>query len=320
MLAAGGASVRAAQDPVDEATTARAARQAQLEAVVRDIGVTADRQAELRTEIDSLDKDRATLNQNLIDAGKRVHALETEIDDSEARIQALARNEDDLHQSLVKQRDVLSEVLAALQRIGRRPPPAILVRPEDALASVRSAILLGAVVPDLRRAADKLSSDLRQLVSLKQEMSRERDRMVADATSLAEDRARIQLLIAERQQQRDASAAELADEEKHATALAEQATSLKDLIARMEKEIAVAAKAKAEADAADAKRRAAAEAARNRPPPTSLGEADRLEPAVAFADAKGLLPLPASGRQVRRIRRRRRLRQQDRGHFHSNPC
>ena len=141
-ITAGAWPTAAAEDVLDEATTARAARQAELDAVTNDIALTQGRLAELRSEIDSLDKDRATLNQTLIDTSKRAKALEGEIDKTETRIEALTRNEEAIHASLVKQRDVLSEVLAALQRIGRRPPPAILVRPEDALASVRSAILL----------------------------------------------------------------------------------------------------------------------------------------------------------------------------------
>ncbi|WP_421724856.1 murein hydrolase activator EnvC family protein [Bauldia sp.] len=294
-----GVAAHASQDPVDEAAAVRAAREAELESVTRDIAVTESRLAELRSEIAALDKDRATLNQTLLDAGKRVQDLEAAIDETETRIRALTKNEDVLRVSLLEQRDVLAEVLAALQRIGRRPPPAILVRPEDALGSVRSAILLGAVVPDLRRAADKLAADLAQLVSLKQEAGRERDRMRADATTLAEERARIEFLVAERRSLRDASAAELAAQEARATELADQATSLKDLIARMEKEIAAAARAKAEAEAADAKRREAAEVARRAEPPSSLGDADRLAPAVGFADARGLLPLPANGRQLR---------------------
>ena len=52
-------------------------------------------------------------------------------------------------------RGVLAEVLGALQRMGLNPPPAILVRPEDALASVRSAILLGAVFLGERLATKK---------------------------------------------------------------------------------------------------------------------------------------------------------------------
>ena len=173
----------------------RDARQAELEAVEGDIALTQERLAELRAEIDALDKDRATLNQSLIETGKRVQALEAEIDETERRLAALAQNEEALRASLLERRDVLDEVLAALQRMGHRPPPAILVRPEDALASVRSAILLGAVVPDLREAADQLASDLRQLLSLRAEMERERDRLRADVTVLAEERARVQLLV-----------------------------------------------------------------------------------------------------------------------------
>jgi murein hydrolase activator len=299
LVVAGVLPAGATENLVDDATSARAARQAELDTVTNDIALTQNRLAELRSEIESLDQDRATLNETLIETSKRAKALEGEIDKTEARIEALTRNEDAIHASLVKQRDVLAEVLAALQRIGRRPPPAILVRPEDALASVRSAILLGAVVPDLRSAAEKLASDLNQLLSLKNEAAKERDRLRSDATKLAEERARTEMLIARRQDQRDASTAELADEQRHAAQLADQATSLKDLIAKMEKEVAAAVKAKAEAEAAAAKHREAAAAARNRAPPTSLGEADRLEPAVAFADAKGLLPLPASGHKIK---------------------
>jgi len=193
----------------------------------------------------------------------------------------------------------LIEVLAALQRIGHRPPPAILVRPEDALSSVRSAILLGAVVPDLREAADQLAADLQQLQALRVEMERERDRLRADATALLEERTRVQLLVEQRRSERVRSVAALEDEEKRAVGLAEQATSLKDLIARMEVEIEAAAKAKAEAEAAAAKNRELAAADRDRRKPKSLGNADRLAPAVSFADAKGLLPLPASGQIVR---------------------
>ncbi len=275
----------------DAMAQARDARKAELDTIIQNITVTKERQAELSAEIDALDKDRATLNQTLIDTGKRVQDLEAKIDDTEKRLAALAASEGKLRASLADRRGVLAEVLAALQRIGRRPPPAILVRPEDALASVRSAILLGAVVPDLRVAADKLASDLHSLVALEAETQRERDRMRTDATSLAEEQTRVTLLIAKKRKERETSVAALADEKAKAADLANKATSLKDLIARMETEIAAAAKASAEAKQSTADLEAGAPAKR----PTSLGRADRLTPAVAFSDARGLLPLPVHG-------------------------
>jgi murein hydrolase activator len=276
----------------------RDARRAELDAIARDIALTEERQGELRREIDALDKDHATINATLIETGEKLQEIERKVDDTEERMLALATNEDELRASLRERRGVLAEVLAALQRMGHHPPPAILVRPEDALASVRSAILLGAVVPDLRGAADRVASDLRQLVSLKNEMERERDRMRADLTALAENRARLEYLRTEKRNLRTASATALAEEKARAAALGEQATSLKDLIARMEKEVAAAAEAKAAADKASAYRKLVA---RNKPKPTSLGSADRLVPSVAFAEAKGLLPRPVNGSIVTRF-------------------
>lgn len=277
-----------------DAEALRQERQAELDAVTRDIAVTEDRQAELKREIDALEKDQASLNQTLLDAGKQVQRLENQIDNTERRLRVLLGNEQKVRESLSQRRGVLAEVLAALQRMGRRPPPAMLVRPEDALASVHSAILLGAVVPDLRQAAQELAADLRQLVTLREERERELERLKTDATALAEGRERVSLLIEEKHKQRDASAQALEDEQRRAAILAEQATSLKDLIARLETESAAVAAAKEEAD----KAAAAARSEAGGRPPASLGSPTRLAPKVAFADAKGLLPMPVNGRIV----------------------
>jgi len=299
LLTAGQGGAVRAQDATNQDAAAVAAapigdgeaRKAELDAVTRDIQLTADRQAELKREIDALDKDRSTLNQSLIDGGREVQKLEGEIDRAEERLMALLANEEKLRASLSQRRGVLADVLAALQRIGHRPPPALLVRPQDALASIRSAILLGAVVPDLRLAANALASDLKDLVAVREQKEKERDLLRENATALAEGRARITLLIEERQNRRAASLEALADEEKRAAALADQATSLRDLIARMESENATAAAA---ATAAEKAALVARTEGGNRPA-KSLGDADRLTPKVAFVNAKGLLPLPANG-------------------------
>jgi septal ring factor EnvC (AmiA/AmiB activator) len=131
-------------------------------------------------------------------------------------------------------------------------------------------------------------------VALRSEQERERDRLRADATALIEGRARIALLLAEKQRQRAASAEALAAEQRRAGALAEEATGLKDLIARMESESPTAAAASAEAE----KAAAVARSEGGGRPARSLGDVDRLTPTVAFGNAKGLLPLPANGRLV----------------------
>ena len=269
------------------------ASKAQLIAVTEDIQLTAERAAELQKEIDSLDQERASLNQALIDGNRQVQDLEGQIGEAEDRLGALVDKENALRDSLAKRRDVLADVLAALQRMGRRPPPVLLVEPGDALASIRSAILLGAVVPDLRSAADQLASDLQALVAVREAKEKERDQLRANATALAEGHAKIEMLIEQRQNQREVSATELASEQARAATLADQATSLRDLIAKMEQDNATAAAAAVEAAKATS---ATAETGKT---PQSLGEADRLTPKVAFADTKGLLPLPVNGKEIK---------------------
>jgi septal ring factor EnvC (AmiA/AmiB activator) len=267
----------------------------ELDAVTRDIALTRERQEELRREIDSLDKDQATLTRSLVDAGQQVTKLEGDIDQAERRLEGLLADEDKLRASLAERRGVLAEVLAALQRMGHRPPPVILVRPDDALASIRSAILLGAVVPDLRVAADALLGDLQKLVAVRRKQEQERDRLRENATALAEGRERITLLIAERQKQKAASVEALVAEERRAADLAGQASSLRDLIAKMETENATAAAAAAAAEHAAA----IARTEEGNRPAKSLGAPGRLTPSVAFVNAKGLLPFPANGQQIR---------------------
>ena len=102
-------------------------------------------------------------------------------------------------------------MLAALQRIGRQAPPGIMLRAEDALQSVRSAMMLGAVLPEMRQQAEALAGDLAELVRLRKQIADERDRLARDLLALADDRQRLSLLIDERQKRQAEAEKTLAD-------------------------------------------------------------------------------------------------------------
>src|SRR6185369_7375290 len=101
----------------------------------------------------------------------------------------------EIRQSLSARRGVLAEVLGALQRMGLNPPPALLVKPEDALSSVRSAILLGAVVPELRQQTDALLADLNELSRLTASIEAERAKLTQTVTEQTEEQRRLSLLL-----------------------------------------------------------------------------------------------------------------------------
>jgi septal ring factor EnvC (AmiA/AmiB activator) len=245
----------------------------------------------LKREIESIGDDRRKLNQEMIDAAARVRGIEQQIAATEDRLQPLDDREQVLRQSLDTRRGVIAEVLAALQRIGRRPPPAIVVRPEDALQSLRSAMLLGALLPEMRQEAEALIVDLGEMERIRRNIGEERSRLANDLTALADDRTRLALLMEQRQKQQADVEKTLAAERQHAIQLARQADSLKDLVAKLEQGLESANRAGrpgTEKKPLD-----------SRPDLAALKDPGRLAPAVAFASAKGLLPLPVNGARIK---------------------
>lgn len=273
-------------EDADRLQAERTLKGAELEALQRDLLLSAEKRAEIAAEIAALEKDRATINDRLVSTAARVQALETSVGDSEARLARLQDDESNIRASLESRRAVLAEVLAAAQRIGRRPPPALVVKPEDALGAVRSAIVLGSVLPELRIEADALTADLAALVEVRSKAEAERDHLMADAERFAEERQRLAMLVEEKKALGSQRAAELEAEEAEADALGAKAKSLEELMSTLERRLA----------SVRAAERAAEEAARMARP--SVDDTGRLQPAVAFADAKGRLQLPVRGVSV----------------------
>lgn len=282
-------------DPsVEEARVRKQKREEELASLTQDINVSADRQSAIEKEIRSIDRDRETLNSKILSSADNIKILETEISDTERRLRKLGENEDTVRASLASRRDVLSEVLAALQRIGRRPPPALAVRPSDALAAVRSAILLNAVMPELRVETEALASDLSELSRLKDVIAREKKTLLGDAMRLAEEKSRLELLLSAKRQERDRSAQKLAQEKRRSEELAEKSKSLKELIARLETEIESAR------EASEKSRQASASAKPGRDGRWDpFSDPGRLSPALPFIEAKGQLPWPVAGEMIR---------------------
>ena len=163
---------------------------AEYERVSREISLTEERKASLAAEIAEVKKDSASITAALIQSAKTERKLSQDIEDITDRVEALKTQADGIKQSLAGRREVLAEVLGALQRMGLNPPPAILVTPEDALASVRSAVLLGAVVPGLRKETDALIADLTELSRIAASIDDERSRLTeAFGEQLAEKAA-----------------------------------------------------------------------------------------------------------------------------------
>jgi murein hydrolase activator len=256
---------------------------------------TLENEARLKREIETIGDDRRKFNQQIIDTASRVVGVEEQIGQTQQRLEALDEREQVLQRSLEQRRGLIAEVLAGLQRIGRHTPPALMIPAEDALQSVRSAMVLGAVVPEMRRQADALAGDLAELTNLRRQMADERSRLARDLFVLADERRRLSVWVDERQKRQAEAEQALSAERQRATQLARQAENLNQLIVKLEQGLGTAARAARAAARAGEDRKALAA----RPDLAALRDPGRLTPAVAFAAAKGMLPLPVKGARIK---------------------
>ena len=263
-------------------------REQELESIRAEQSKAAETETRLKAEIAAIAEDRRKLNGQLIETAARVRDVEGRIAATEARLLPLDAGERAIRLSLDGRRGVIAEVLAVLQRIGRSPPPALIVRPEDALSAVRSAMLLGAVLPEMRHEVEALAAQLTELVSIRKEIAEERARLARDWSALSEAHQRMNLLVQERQRQQAETEKVLDAERQRALALARQVDNLKDLITKLEQGLDSATRSARRAEESESRSNLAA-----------LKDPGRLAPAIAFASAKGLLPLPVNGVKIR---------------------
>jgi murein hydrolase activator len=281
--------------PVTPATAPASTEDPQkaLADVEASISLSKEKSDALKREIEDMKGDRAKQNAALIAAAERVKLAETDIAALEDKLGDLIVQELEVRGRLDGADATISNVLAALERVSRNPPPALIVNPSDALGSARSAILMSAILPELQKKADAVMGDLQHLSEIKAEALAQQDKLEANLQILEEEQLRIGTLIAARKQSESLATANLAAEEEEAQALADKASSLKQLIDELTR------RATAVATAADAT--AKANSGVNAPVldqqtiKLALANSSRTEPAVPFAQARGYLELPSSG-------------------------
>ena len=130
---------RAEGGSVDGLDQQRVKTEQELADLRQAIRLSDEKKASLEAEVVRLDEDTASITRNLIETSTRSRAIEERIERAANRLEELRIDEAAARQSLQERRGVLIEIIAALQRMAINPPPAILVTPEDALTSVRSA-------------------------------------------------------------------------------------------------------------------------------------------------------------------------------------
>ena len=267
----------------------------------------------LTQDIATLAEERAKLNSELIEAGNRVQASEATLSETEAKLAQLTDQVNVIKSSITERKETIYKMLLAMQRMGRTPPPALVTRRDDALAVVRSAMLLADVFPELKYQADNLSHELEGLVSIENTIREQRDAEKDERDRLASERQRLDGLLGEKKAKLAQGEVELAQVKQSAAEQAQTVTDLNELIDKLDAQIAKVEVAQYDAEVAA--ERALREREQNQALATPANESvveikpdstkvafaspDRMKPATPFEAAKGTLRLPAAGRRIK---------------------
>ncbi len=271
-------------------------RDQELDSVKAEQRKASETEQRLTTENNAIADDRRRLNQSLIAAASRIRTTEERVAAMEIHLRQLESSEADIRKSLEGRRAQIGEILAALQRFGHRPPPALFVRAQDAIETLRTAMALEAVLPQMRSEANKLQAELADLARVKAAKEAEHSQLARELTELSIMQKSMESLIEERQTRQAEIEEAIAAERQRTLTLSRQADNLKDLIGKLE-------------PAGDATKRAARAPTRSgedskasntaRSGLAALNDPNRMGPAVAFVSAKGRLSLPVSGVKIR---------------------
>lgn len=295
-----------------------------LESLKHELSSSVERKKSLEAQSEKMRRETEEIRARLIDTAASVQARETEVSASEERLDALRAAEADLLARLDHRRGEMTSLLAALARLDRNPPPALAVRPDDALGAIRGAILLGAAVPELRAEADALKARLEELSRLRRSILAERETLAEARNSLERERTALEALLNKKLARQQTLAEAVESEQSRAERLSREATDLNDLIGKLEasaadrlprrrpdpetraagREAAPETAPVPSSPAAAARPEMAAEA--SRPGETVVALAPPAGPIVSampssrlFSQAKGLIRAPAAGPVVR---------------------
>ena len=191
----------------------------------------------IRSDVAELDAERERLNSRLIETAHLIQRGEAKMTTIEGRLSELAEQEKMVRGSLEQRHGQIASLLAALQRIGRNPPPVLVTRREDALKMVRSAMLLSSAFPELKDQAVSLSARLGDLQRVMASIRTEGAKLRAETDRLNETRTRLASLMEAKKLSLADRQTELAEVRVATGEITKNVGNLTDLITRLDQTV-----------------------------------------------------------------------------------
>ena len=181
----------------------------------------------------ALASEAKALRERLIATARRIGDLERQTISLDTQIASLQSQNDALTEGFARDRISVTRLLAILQRLQHDMPPALAVRPDDALAAARGAMLVGAGLPPLYEQAAQLAARINKLKSVRSQLAARRADGATTAAALTIARAELETLSAQKDREAQSAAGQYGDLKKRLDEIAASAANFQALMTRI---------------------------------------------------------------------------------------
>ncbi len=190
--------------------------------------------AEIQQTVPQRERELENLRARLIETADSLKESETETTEIEFTLSGLEEEAIEVQASLNRQQQDISNVLAALQSLEWSKPPALAVSPNDAAEAARAAMALSATVPDLQSQVDALQLMIDRNTSIQEDLRNQREALLQSKADLDSRSSVLEGLLNQKEDEYQQVSARLRSIERENTLLADEATTIRELLKGLE--------------------------------------------------------------------------------------
>ncbi|HEY0265152.1 MAG TPA: peptidoglycan DD-metalloendopeptidase family protein [Rhizomicrobium sp.] len=205
----------------------------QLQSLSSELKQGAPQLASAKEKSDSLAAEAASLRKQLIDTAARIETLERQKLDADAQIARLTAEDAALSAGFANDRVAVTKLLAVLERLQHDMPPALAMRPDDALGAARGAMLIGASLPPVYAQAASLSRRIDALKRTRLALEQQRREAADTAARLNVARGELDGLLARKEREASTAAESYGTLKTQLATVAREAADFQALLARV---------------------------------------------------------------------------------------
>ncbi|HEY0283182.1 MAG TPA: peptidoglycan DD-metalloendopeptidase family protein [Rhizomicrobium sp.] len=205
----------------------------QFQTLKQEIAKNQPEVATARKSSETLTRQAERLQRKLVTMAARVEELEREKAQLGADIARLSAENARLSAGFARDRVAVSRLLAVLERLQHDMPPAMALRPNDALAAARGAMLVGASLPNIYGEAAALARRIETLRNTRLALIARRAEAERNGAYLAQARIELDQLLAMKRLEADAAVTHYGDLKAKLDTIASQAADLKSLLEKV---------------------------------------------------------------------------------------